>query len=347
MQPFAYTRAADPAMAVRAARDAGRRGEAVPFPGHAGAPGQFLGGGTTLLDLMKLDVMRPALLVDINGLGAGPAGRISAGPDGLRLGAMATMAETEAHEAVRRDYPVIAQALAQAASPQLRNMARLGGNVLQRTRCAYFRNTSWPCNKRRPGSGCAAIGGQNRQHAVLGTSEQCIASYPGDFANALLALDATVEVLGPQGARSLPMARLHRQPGERPDVETDLQPAEMITAFTVPAAPRTRRSLYLKIRDRDSYAFALASAAVVLDLADGRVRGSGIALGGVATIPWRAVHAEEVLLGRPLTERSAEEAAEAAFALAIPREHNAFKLDLGRQCLVRALLQAAELEVRG
>ncbi|MFC3225789.1 FAD binding domain-containing protein [Marinibaculum pumilum] len=348
MRPFAYTRAADPAAAIHAAGRGGSPSGYAPaaaIVGHAAAPAQYLGGGTTLLDLMKLDVMRPELLVDINPLADGEAGRIEAGADTLRLGALVSMADAADHPEVARDWPALAQSLALAASPQLRNMARLGGNVLQRTRCPYFRSTDWPCNKRSPGSGCAAMEGQNRLHAVLGTSDHCIASYPGDFANALLALDAQVELLGPEGARTMPVQQLHRQPGERPQVETVLARGEMITAFTVPRRPWFRRSLYLKVRDRESYAFALASAAVALDMADGQVARSGIALGGVATLPWRAAAAEKALLGRRLTAKVAEEAAEAEFAEAVAHEHNAFKLDLGRQVLARAILQAADLEL--
>ena len=202
---------------------------------------QFLAGGTTLLDLMKLDVMRPDRLVDINALADTPAGRIDAGERGLRLGALVRMADAAGHPAVQRDYPVIAQALQPAASQQLRNMASLGGNVLQRTRCLYFRDTSWPqCNKREPGSGCAALGGVNRQHAILGTSDQCIASYPGDFAQALIALDATVEVAGPRGTRTLPFSGLHRLPGETPQIETTLVPGELITALHASRRARGR-----------------------------------------------------------------------------------------------------------
>jgi xanthine dehydrogenase YagS FAD-binding subunit len=226
-------------------------------------------------------------------------------------------------------------------------MATLAGNVLQRTRCNYFRDPSWrACNKRDPGSGCAALQGVNRKHAVLGTSAHCIATYPGDFAQALVALDAVVDVLGPDGERTLRVEELHRPPGDTPHVETVLAPGELITGFAVPAGP-WRRSLYLKIRDRESYEFALASAAVALDLAgDGAVRAARIALGGVATTPWRAREAEALLVGRPLTEASATEAAEAAFAGAVTHRGNAYKPELGRRTLVRALLAAARLEAR-
>ena len=327
MRPFAYDRAVSAQDAARAA---------------ARHSAQFIAGGTTLLDLMKLDVMRPDQLVDISGIGED---RIESTAQGLRLGGLVRMADAADHEEIRRDYPVVAQSLDLAASQQLRNMARLGGNLLQRTRCPYFRDTSWAdCNKRVPGSGCAAIQGVNRQHAVLGTSDACIATYPGDFAQALIALDATIDVVGPDGARTMPVAELHRLPDAQPHLETRLEPGEIITAIEVPAGPWTRRSLYLKIRDRQSYAFALASAAVALDIADGAVREARIALGGVATVPWRARAAEAALKGRPLDEPEAQEAAEAAFASARPQRHNAFKIDLGRRTLVRALMQVARME---
>ena len=224
-------------------------------------------------------------------------------------------------------------------------MPTLGGNVLQRTRCNYFRDTSWSaCNKRNPGSGCAALDGVNRQHAVLGASEACIASYPGDFAQGLMALDAEVDIAGAAGPRTVPFAELHRPPGSTPHVETTLQPGDLITGLSVPAGPWTRRSLYLKVRDRQSYAFALASAAVALDLDGGVVRQARIALGGVAATPWRAREAEAALLGKPVTEATAAEAARIAFAGAKPREHNAYKVALGQETVVRALLQAATLE---
>lgn len=247
---------------------------------------------------------------------------------------------------MRRDYPVIAETLVLAASAQLRNMASLGGNLLQRTRCAYFRDTHWSaCNKRNPGSGCAALDGMNRQHAVLGTSDACIATYPGDFAQALIALDADIEIAGAGGTRRLPFAQLHRPPGSTPRVETVLAPGELITAIAVPAGAWTRRSHYLKIRDRESYQFALTSAAVALDVRQGVVREARIALGGVATVPWRAREAEAALAGRPLDEAGAMAAAAAAFAGARSRKHNAYKVVLGQRTLVRALLEAGQMRV--
>jgi xanthine dehydrogenase YagS FAD-binding subunit len=253
------------------------------------------------------------------------------------------MAETADNDDVKRDYPVIAQSLMLAASAQLRNMATLGGNVLQRTRCSYFRDTTWQqCNKRNPGSGCAALNGVNRKHAILGTSENCIATYAGDFAQALVALDADVQIVGSGGARKKRFADLHVVPGRTPDVETVLQPGDLITGFFVPASPMAKRSLYLKVRDRESYEFALASAAVGLDISGNTVNDARIALGGVATKPWRAADGETALKGRSLTEETARKAADAAFARAVAHGANQYKIELGKRTLVRALLQVAE-----
>jgi len=316
----------------------------------AGASGdggmEFLAGGTTLIDLMKLDVMRPTRVVDINALARTELGRIDVQRQGLRLGALVRMAEAAGHADINTVYPAVAQSLRLAASQQIRNMASLAGNVLQRTRCPYFRDVSYEqCNKREPGSGCAALDGINRSHAVLGTSDQCIASYPGDFAQALIALGAIVDIAGPRGMRDIPFAALHRKPGDAPDIETTLQSGEMITAFCIPAALWTRRSVFLKIRDRESYEFALASAVVALDLEEDKVRDVRIALGGVATIPWRATAAEAVLKGKVLSARSKRSAADAAFADAHAHEHNAFKIELGKRTLIRALDQAAAMEI--
>jgi len=339
MRPFLYQRAASLAEATQVAANGGA---ALP-PTMAAA--QYLAGGTTLLDLMKLDVMRPEVVIDITRLD--PEGmRIERRDGGLRLGAFVTMAAAAQHPELKRDYPVVAQSLDLAASPQIRNMATLGGNVLQRTRCNYFRDPSWgACNKREPGTGCAALGGVNRKHAVLGVSDSCIAAYPGDFAQALVALDALAETIGPLGARLIPVDELHRLPGDTPHLETVLVPGEVIVAFRLPAAPWTRRSLYLKIRDRQSYEFALASAAVALDLVDGRVNEARIALGGVATKPWRAREAEATLKGRAIDEASARQTAEAAFAGARTHGENGYKPELGKRTLVRALVQAAQLSV--
>jgi xanthine dehydrogenase YagS FAD-binding subunit len=341
MTPFDYVRAASPEGALGLARDA----DAETADTDAHPSSQFLAGGTNLLDLMKLQVMRPARLVDINDLE--PAlGAIEAGADELRLGALARMSAVADHDAVRRDYPVIHEALWQAASPQLRNMASLAGNVLQRTRCNYFRDVSWPCNKRKPGSGCAAVDGINRRLAVLGVSDHCIANYPGDFAIALVALDAEVETLRGHGeTRRFPVESLHRAPADTPHRETTLEPGELITAFRVPAGAWTRRSRYVKVRDRASYDFALASAAVALELRDDGVVGEvRIGLGGLVARPWRAREAEAALQGQHLDEAAATRAAAVAFADARVHVRTAFKPELGRRTLVRALLEAAALE---
>ncbi len=348
MLPFTFERVASADLASRALA-AGATGPAV----QGRAPAELLAGGTTLLDLMKLEVMAPAHVVDAAALRQAHSA-IEATPAGLRLGAFATMAEAAAHPDIVKTYPVLSQSLSQAASAQLRNMATLGGNVLQRTRCTYFRDVSWAaCNKRNPGSGCAALDGVNRNHAVLGTSDHCIATYPGDWAQGMLALDAGVEILGTGGPRRISFADLHRPPGTTPNIETSLAPGDVITAFTVPPGPWTRRSLYLKVRDRQSYEFALASAAVALDFESGGspaasvVRGVRIALGGVASAPWRAREAEALLTGKALDEASATLAARAAFAGARTRQHNAYKVALGQATLVRALLQANAMEIPG
>jgi xanthine dehydrogenase YagS FAD-binding subunit len=330
MQRFSYTRGSDTASLSHSDQQAGQA---------------YLAGGTALVDLMKLDVLRPSAILDINDLAASH-GQIESTPDGLRLGALVRMADAASHPDIARDYPVIAQSLLLAASAQIRNMASLGGNVLQRTRCSYFRDTRWAaCNKRNPGSGCAALNGVTRKLAILGTSESCIATYPGDFAQALVALDATVEIAGPTGARSLRFEDLHRLPGSTPYIETNLQPGELITGFRVPAGGWTHRSLYLKIRDRESYEFALASAAVAVELDGKTVKQARIALGGVATRPWRAREAEAALSGKVLSEETASAAANAAFTQAKTRDDNDFKRDLGKRTLTRALLQAASMEI--
>jgi xanthine dehydrogenase YagS FAD-binding subunit len=337
MRPFTYERASDLGSAISAA--------STQAEAQNRAPIQFLAGGTNLLDLMKIDVMRPERLIDINPLESALS-EITVGNDGVRLGGLARMSAVAHHPEIEKNYPVMSQSLKLAASAQLRNMASLAGNVLQRTRCSYFRDVSWDaCNKREPGSGCAAIDGVNRKHAVLGTSPHCIATYPGDFAQALVALDAMVEIAGPRGERRIPIQELHRLPGDTPHIETTLAAGEIITAFQIPGKPWAKRSLYLKVRDRESYVFAVASAAVALDLDDGIVLDARIALGGLATVPWRAVAAEDALRGKPLTEDSARSAAEAAFTSAQTRGGNDFKPELGRNTLVRALLDAAKLEV--
>jgi xanthine dehydrogenase YagS FAD-binding subunit len=330
MRPFAFEKSDSRDQALRAigANDA-----------------SFLAGGTTLVDLMKLDVMQPGALVDINAL-AKEYGQIRAEPGRLRLGALARMSQAANHPAVARDFPVIAQSLSLAASVPIRNMASLGGNVLQRTRCVFFRDTSYDaCNKRDPGSGCAAIGGGNRKLAILGASDACIANYPGDFGVALAALGASVQIEGPDGRRTLAFEDLHRLPGDTPHVETNLKPGELITEFTIATAPWTRRSLYLKVRDRQSYEFAIVSAAVALDIADGVVREARIGLGGIPAKPWRAHEAEAFLKGKQVNEGTARAAAEAALAQAVPQSESAFKPELARSTVARALTTCAAMEI--
>ena len=336
MRPFAYSRPTDWREAMQSA--------SVTADASVRATTQFLAGGTTLLDLMKLDVMRPTALVDIRKLAGDDLDRIVERNGQLWIGSLVSMAEAARNARIVRDYPVVAQSLSQAASAQLRNMARLGGNVLQRTRCSYFRDTSFAeCNKRTPGSGCSAKDGYNRLHAVLGTSDACIASYPGDFAQALIVLDARVATTGPFNGRAF--AELHRRPASTPHIETALVPGEIITGFLLPQANWFRRSVYVKVRDRDSYVFANASAAVALDMDGETVREVRIALGGVATVPWRARNAELLLVGRPLTEDAAARAAAAALAGAMPYEHNRFKVPLSQATLMRALFEAKALVI--
>lgn len=338
MRAVSYHRAAEPGAAIQALSVSAADDKPL-----TEASAQPLAGGTTLIDLMKLDVMRPSTVVDINPL-ARSWSAIDANDSGLRLGALAKMSDAAAHPEVQRNYPVVANSLQFAASPQLRNMATLGGNVLQRTRCSYFRDVSYQsCNKRNPGSGCAAMDGFNRMHAVLGTSDQCIATYPGDFAQALIALDSMVEITGRSGTRSMPFAQLHTPPGSSPQIETVLQPGELISAFLI--AGRWPRSTYLKVRDRQSYEFALSSAAIALDIQDGVIRDARVALGGVATIPWRAREAEALLKGQRFDGGLAQRAAEAAFAEARGRQHNAFKIALGKRVVARALQQAVTMEI--
>ena len=323
MTPFAYERAENVAAAVAAAARPGA---------------MFYAGGTTIVDLMRGGVLSPAVLVDLNGLE--DLALVAKTDAGLRIGALARMAEVAEHAGLLRDYPLLAESLQQAASQQLRNMASVGGNLLQRTRCGYFRDGRSPCNKREPGTGCAALNGVNREHAVLGTSSACIATYAGDWGAALAALDVTLDLAGPDGTRSIDFADLHRLPGDTPERETELAPGEMIVAITVHGPPAPR-STYLKIRDRKSYAFAIASAAVALDLDGDRVVGARVGLGGVATRPWRSHAAEAALTDRVLTERVALEAGRAAFADAEAGGENRFKLDLGPRTVARAVINAA------
>ncbi|MDA2804278.1 FAD binding domain-containing protein [Nocardiopsis suaedae] len=326
MHPFAYTRVSDVATAVE---------EVASDPGS-----EFLAGGTTEVDMLRIGVARPRRVVDINAL---PISRIEEGPNGgVRLGGLARMSDVAAHPVVRERYPVLSRALEMGASPQLRNMATIGGNLMQRVRCAYFRDGGAACNKRVPGSGCAAIGGVNRGHAVLGTSEQCIAAHPSDAAVALTALDAVVRLRGPDGERSVPVDDFFLLPGDTPEREHPVGHGELITAVDVPPVPAARTSVYLKVRDRESYEFALASAAVVLRVEDGMVAEARIGLGGVATKPWRAHGAEGALVGSPAEGASYELAAVREMRGAVPRSMNAFKIGLAERTVVRALRMAAE-----
>jgi xanthine dehydrogenase YagS FAD-binding subunit len=297
-----------------------------------------IGGGTNLVDLMKIHVQNPALLVDINGL---PLSEIQEVDGGLRIGALVRNSDLAYHPLVRERYPVLSEALLSGASPQLRNLATVGGNILQRTRCSYFRDTSQPCNKREPGSGCAALEGYNRMHAVLGGSEKCIAANPSDMNVALAALDATVHVLGPKGERKVSFGDFHLLPGSHPERETVLQPGELITHVTLPASRFAARSRYLKVRDRAAFSFALASAAVAIELDGKIIKDARIALGGVGTKPWRSPEAEKALIGQPADEVRFKAAAAAAMKGSKPRAHNAFKIELARRTLVRALSLAA------
>jgi xanthine dehydrogenase YagS FAD-binding subunit len=338
MRSFTFENAVDVRQASRLGRGTGA--------GQTDAPAQFLAGGTTLIDLMKLDVLRPQRVIGLQPLRTG-ANQIEFGAAGVRLSAFATMARVADDKRIVSEYPLLAQSLSLAASPQIRNMATLGGNVLQKTRCPYYRDPSWSaCNKRRPGSGCAAISGFNRNHAVLGVDESCIAQYPGDFGVALIALDAQLDLSGPRGARRIPFAALHRAAHGQPHIEVTLEPGELITSFHIPAGPWTRRSLYLKVRDRASYEFAIASAAVALEMEADNVVKARIGLGGMAYRPWRAVEAENILAGKPLTESNAQAAAEAAISGAQMHSQNAYKGELGRRTIVRALLQAKALPNR-
>jgi len=295
----------------------------------------FLAGGTTLVDLMKLGVERPAELVDINAL---PLAKIETLADGgVRIGAMARNSDVAHHELVRAKYPVLSEALLSGASPQLRNMATVGGNIMQRTRCYYFRDLSYACNKRLPGSGCPAIDGFNRIHAILGTSESCIATHPSDMNVALVALDAVIRVQGQKGERTIPFEEFHVEPGNTPQRENVLEPGELITAVDIPASPFAARSHYLKVRDRASYEFALASMGVCLEMNGGRIGAARVAFGGVATKPWRAHSVEKILQGQTPSEDLFARAARASIEGARPRGDNAFKVDLLQRAVVKAL----------
>ncbi len=328
MRPFQYVRATDSAGAISAVA---RNPES-----------KFLAGGTNLVDLMKMGSEHPAHLVDITRL---PLAEIVERDGHIRIGAMARNSDTANSPLIRERYPVLTQALLSGASAQLRNMATVGGNLMQRTRCYYFYDPSFTeCNKRTPGSGCSAKSGVNRIHAILGASEQCIAVHPSDMCVALAALDAIVQVEGPQGGRSIPFAEFHRLPGDKPSIDTTLKPNELITAVDLPALPFARRSTYIKVRDRNSYAFALVSVACVLDIGpDGKIRDARIALGGVAHKPWRVRAAEQSLVGKAPAEAAYRAAADMVVNGAKPYKDNGFKVELAKRIIVRALADTAAL----
>lgn len=325
MHPFTLERPRDLAAALALRAQAGR----------TDAPAEYIAGGTDMVQLLQEYARRPDKLVSLAGL---LDRRIEIGSQGLRLGAAATMAQVAAHPSVTEQFPLISEALLESASPQVRNQATMGGNLLQRTRCPYFRDIGYAaCNKREPGSGCAAIGAENRWHAVLGTSENCIAAHPSDLAVALVALDAAVEIRGAGGQRDVPLADLHRLPGDTPHLETVLEPGEVITAITVPALPAARRSHYLKVRDRASFEFAVVSAAVALDMNGDRIRQARIALGGVGTKPWRMPQVEAALAGASLEPAALRSAAALAAEGAQGYGHNDFKIELMQRAIVRAV----------
>ncbi len=320
MQAFQYKKAPD----VRSAM-------AESTAPHA----SFVAGGTTLIDLMKLNVMRPSMLVDINLLPLDKVEKLPAG--GLRVGAMVRNSDLAHNDLVQQQYPVLSQALLSGASPQLRNMATTGGNLLQRTRCAYFRDTAYACNKRAPGTGCSALDGFNRMHAVLGVSEHCIATHPSDMAVAMMALEAVVHIQGAKGERTVPLNEFYYVPGSTPDRENVLAHGELITHVTLPPLASGTRSHYLKRRDRASYEFALASAAVVMQLQGNSIQRVRIALGGVGTKPWRSKEAEQALEGKEASEENFRAAAEAALHDAKPHRDNGFKIELAKRTLTRTL----------
>ena len=327
MRPFKYVLATDPNAAARAVA--------------ANPQAKFLAGGTNILDLMKEDVERPNELVDLTRL---TLAEIKPAGGGVSIGALATNTDTANHPLIRRDYPLLTQAIVAGASGQLRNMATNGGNLLQRTRCPYFYDTAMPCNKREPGSGCGAREGLNRMHAILGWSEQCVATYPGDMANALYALDAVVRIRGADGReRTLPVNEFHRLPGDTPQQDTNLQHGELIVAIELPRSNFAKNSYYLKVRDRASYAFALVAVAAALELDGSTIKQARVVLGSVAHKPLRRFEAEAVLSGKPASEESYRQAAEAALKDAKPLTHNAYKVELAKRAIVRALMRASKL----
>jgi xanthine dehydrogenase YagS FAD-binding subunit len=332
MQTFEFTRPSDVTSAATAAASANTA--------QQGAEIRFIAGGTTLIDLMKLNVEQPHTLIDLNRL---PLGDIETLPDGgLKIGAMVRNSDLAHHSSVLSDYPVLSQALLSGASAQLRNKATTSGNLLQRTRCMYFRDTAMPCNKREPGSGCGAINGVNRMMAILGTSEHCIATNPSDMNVALTALEATIHIQNGQAVRSVPINEFYVLPGDTPQRETVLEPGDLITHVTLPAPVAGNKSLYLKLRDRASYEFALASAAVIIKIENNRLSYARVALGGVGTKPWRSQEAEQALAGATLSESSFRNAAEAALQGARPQTQNGFKIELAKRCLTHALKLATQ-----
>jgi xanthine dehydrogenase YagS FAD-binding subunit len=333
MHKFEFVRPKNPAEAIALA--------AKTNTAQQGAEIRFLAGGTTLVDLMKLNVETPTQVVDINRLALD---QIEATPDGgLMVGATVRNSDLAHHPVVQRDYPVLSQALLSGASTQLRNRATTAGNLLQRTRCVYFRDTAMPCNKREPGTGCSAITGSNRTLAILGTSEHCIATNPSDMCIAMVALEATIHVEGPKGSRAIPIGEFYLLPGDTPHRETVLEPGDLITHVTLPS-PKVlgggNKQVYLKLRDRASYEFALASAAVVIGIANDSITRARIALGGVGTKPWRSQEAETALIGKSATTENFRTAAEAALRDAKPHSENAFKIELAKRCLSHALHMA-------
>jgi len=332
MHTFEFTRPSDVTSASTAAASA--------KTAQQGAEIRFIAGGTTLIDLMKLNVEQPHTLIDLNRL---PLAEIETSPDGgLKIGALVRNSDLAHHPSVLRDYPVLSQALLSGASAQLRNKATTAGNLLQRTRCVYFRDTTMPCNKREPGSGCGAINGANRMLAILGTSEHCIATNPSDMNVALTALEATIYIQNAQGIRSVPINEFYLLPGDTPERETVLAPGDLITHVTLAAPVVGAKSLYLKLRDRASYEFALASAAVIVKVENNRINYARVALGGVGTKPWRSKEAEQALTGATLSETSFRTAAEAALQGARPQSQNGFKIELAKRCLTHALKGATQ-----
>ncbi|HZQ91057.1 MAG TPA: xanthine dehydrogenase family protein subunit M [Terriglobales bacterium] len=331
MHTFEFTRAENAASAVATAAQA--------KTAQQGAEIRFVAGGTTLIDLMKLNVETPQRLIDINRL---PFDKIEELPNGeLKVGAMVRNSDLAHHPKVQRDYAVLSQAILSGASAQLRNMATTAGNILQRTRCVYFRDTAMPCNKREPGTGCPAITGSNRMLAILGTSQHCIATNPSDMCVAMAALEATIHVQGRKGERAIPFGDFHLLPGNTPHRENVLEPGDLITHVTLQAPKAGSRQVYVKLRDRSSYEFALASAAVVITLAGGNVNYARVALGGVATKPWRSTEAEAALTGKAASAANFRKAAEAALRGAKPQSENGFKIELAKRCLAHALQTAA------